>query len=172
MALSVLLDVCGVCDRIVVVKVSGQSYEVFLFDVVRAGDMSVPVDVGRVREFVIAVGWVLRDYALTDWELERNERIVEFLGERRVFRLADFQRHVWFEQVIMQEQRGFGGYNKQMSYYRSRYIRNFCNFLFSVLEEKGYVRRVGLDSYEVLVVPSLEFINEVARRRIYDIWSF
>ena len=172
MPLSVQLDVGRVGDRIVAVKVSGQLFEVFLLDAVRASDMSVPVDVGRVKEFAIVVGWVLRDYPLTDWELKRNERIVEFLCGRRVFRLADFQRHVWFEQVFMQEQRGFGGYDRQMLHYRSRYIRNFCNYLFSVLEEGGYVRRVGLDSYEVLVAPSLEFINEVARRRIYDIWSF
>jgi hypothetical protein len=71
----------------------------------------------------------------------------------------------------MQEQRAFGG-AKQMFYYRSRYIENFCNFLFMVLEEKGMVRKVGFDSYVVVEVPSVELINEISLRRWFDIWSF
>jgi hypothetical protein len=124
-----------------------------------------------VRELVVAVGWVSRDYPLTDWELKRNERIADYLSEHKVFRLSDFQRCVWWEQMHMQEQRAFAG-AKQMFYYRSRYIENFCNFLFMVLEEKGMVRKVGLDSYIVVEAPSVELINEISRRRWFDIWSF
>jgi hypothetical protein len=59
-----------------------------------------------------------------------------------------------------------------MLYYRSPFIKNFCKYLFTVLEERGYVKKAGRDSFIVLEVPSVEFVNEVARRRIYDIWSF
>ena len=158
-----IVDFVEVLDRVDgFVRLGGHVW-VYLWDKILAADNTYPWDVGRVRELVVAVGWVLRDYPLTDWELKRNERIVRFLGENRVFRVSDFQRYVWFEQVRLQEQRG-------LFYYRSCYIRNFCDFLFGVLEEKGFVRRVGLDRYLVLEVPSLDFINEVARRRIYDIW--
>jgi hypothetical protein len=72
----------------------------------------------------------------------------------------------------MQEQRAFGSFSKHMFYYRSRYIENFCKFLFMVLEERGIVRKAGLDSYVVVEAPSVELINEISRRRWFDIWSF
>jgi len=166
-----VMDWVEVWDRVdAYVRVEANVW-LYLWDKVFITDYTFPWDVGRVRELVVAVGWILRDYPLTDWELKRNERIVEFLAENKLFRLSDFQRRIWFEQIHMQEQRGFGGF-KQMFYYRSDYIKNFCRFLFSVLEERGYVKRVGLDSYMVLEVPSVDFVNEVARRRVYDIWSF
>jgi hypothetical protein len=167
-----IVDFVEVLDRFdAYVKVGVQTW-LYLWDKASITDFTIPWDICRVKELVVAIGWILRDYPLTDWELERNSRIVNYLSKHKMFRLSDFQRSVWFEQVGMQEQRGFGGYEKQMLYYRSQYIKNFCNFLFSVLEEKGFVEKAGGDSFVVLEVPSLEFINEVARRRVYDIWSF
>jgi hypothetical protein len=164
-------DLNRVLDRVdAYVKVGVQTW-LYLWDRALVTDYTYPWDVGRVKELVVAVGWVLRDYPLTDWELRRNERIADYLSEHKVFRLSDFQRFVWFEQIRMQEQRAFGG-AKQMFYYRSRYIENFCKFLFMVLEERGMVRKAGLDSYVVVEAPSVEFINEITRRRWFDIWSF
>jgi hypothetical protein len=153
------------------VKVGVQTW-LYLWDRALVTDYTYPWDVGRVKELVVAIGWVLRDYPLTEWELKRNERIANYLGEHKVFRLSDFQRFVWFEQIRMQEQRAFGSFSKQMFYYRSRYIENFCKFLFMVLEERGMVRKAGLDSYVVVEAPSVELINEISRRRWFDIWSF
>jgi len=167
-----IVDLNRVLDRVdAYVKVGVQTW-LYLWDRVFITDYTYPWDVGRVKELVVAVGWVLRDYPLTDWELRRNERIADYLSEHKVFRLSDFQRFVWFEQIHMQEQRAFGSFPKQMFYYRSRYIENFCKFLFMVLEERGMVRKAGLDSYVVVEAPSVELVNEITRRRWFDIWSF
>jgi hypothetical protein len=167
-----IVDLNRVLDRVdAYVKVGVQTW-LYLWDRVFITDYTYPWDVGRVKELlVVAIGWVLRDYPLTEWELKRNERIASYLSVHKVFRLCDFQRFVWFEQIRMQEQRAFGG-AKQMFYYRSRYIKNFCKFLFMVLEERGMVRKAGLDSYVVVEAPSVELINEISRRRWFDIWSF
>ena len=166
-----IVDLNRVFDRVdAYVKVGVQTW-LYLWDRALVTDYTYPWDVGRVKELVVAVGWVLRDYPLTDWELRRNERIVDYLSEHKVFSLNDFQRCVWWEQMHMQEQRAFAGV-KQMFYYRSRYIENFCKFLFMVLEERGMVRKAGLDSYVVVEAPSVELINEITRRRWFDIWSF
>ena len=165
-----IVDSAEVSDRFeVIVKVGVETW-LYLWDKAFITDFTIPWDVCKVKELVIVVGWVLRDYPLTDWELMRNERIVKFLSEQKVFKVSDFQLFVWFEQVSMQMQRAFGGYGKQMFHYRSDYIKNFCKYLFMVLEEKGYVRKVGLDSYVVVEVPSIELINEISRRRWFDIW--
>jgi hypothetical protein len=167
-----IADLNRVLDRVdAYVKVGVQTW-LYLWDRAFITDYTFPWDVGRVKELLVVVGWVSRDYPLTDWELKRNERIANYLGEHKVFRLSDFQRCVWLEQMHMQEQRAFGSFSRQMFYYRSRYIENFCNFLFMVLEEKGMVRKVGFDSYVVVEVPSVELINEITRRRWFDIWSF
>jgi hypothetical protein len=168
-----IVDLNRVLDRVdAYVKVGVQTW-LYLWDRAFVTDYTVPWDVGKVKELlVVAIGWVLRDYPLTDWELKRNERIADYLSEHKVFRLSDFQRYVWWEQIHMQEQRAYGSFSKQMFYYRSRYIQNFCNFLFMVLEERGMVRKVGLDSYVVVEAPSVELINEISRRRWFDIWSF
>jgi hypothetical protein len=165
------LEPAKVSDRLdAYVKVGVETW-LYLWDRAFITDYTYPWDVGRVKELLVVVGWVSRDYPLTDWELRRNERIASYLNEHKVFRLSDFQRFVWFEQIHMQEQRGFAG-AKQMFYYRSRYIENFCNFLFMVLEERGMVRKAGLDSYVVVEAPSVELINEITCRRWFDIWSF
>ena len=166
-----IVDLNRVFDRVdAYVKVGVQTW-LYLWDRALVTDYTYPWDMGRVKELVVAIGWVLRDYPLTDWELRRNERIADYLSEHKVFSLNDFQRCVWWEQIRMQEQRAFGGV-KQMFYYRSRYIENFCKFLFMVLEERGIVRKAGLDSYVVVEAPSVELINEITRRRWFDIWSF
>jgi hypothetical protein len=166
------LESAKVAERLDAYVKVGVETTLYLWDKTLITDYTVPWDVVRVRELVVAIGWVSRDYPLTEWELKRNERIADYLGEHKVFRLSDFQRSVWWEQIHMQEQRAFGSFSKQMFYYRSRYIENFCKFLLMVLEEKGMVRKVGLDSYVVVEAPSVELINEINLRRWFDIWSF
>jgi hypothetical protein len=166
------LESVKVAERLDAYVKVGVQTTLYLWDKTLITDYTQPWDIVRVRELVVAVGWVLRDYPLSEWELNRNERIASYLSEHKVFRLCDFQRCVWWEQLHMQEQRAFGSFSRQMFYYRSRYIENFCKFLFMVLEERGMVRKAGLDSYVVVEAPSVELINEISRRRWFDIWSF
>jgi len=175
-----VFDVVGVVD-VVLVRVGLHGYFLELRDGVWVCDW-LPWDRVCVRELVVACGWVLRDYPLSDWELVRNGRIVEFLKGRKRFVVYEFVRFVWFEQMFRQMETGV----KAMFDYVSPYVRNFVGFVLRELEKRGFVRleprvsarldelgypRLWSEVVEVVDVPSVEVVNDITRRRIFDVWA-
>jgi len=191
-----LVDVCGVGDLLfrgiesvfdvakivdlVLSRVGLHDYFLELRDGVWVCDL-LPWDRVCTRELVVACGWVLRDYPLSNWELVRNGRIVEFLKGRKRFRVYEFIRFVWFEQMHKQLETGV----EAMFSYVSPYIRSFVVFVLRELEKRGFVRleprvsarldelgypRLWSEVVEVVDVPSVEVVNDITRRRLFDVW--
>jgi hypothetical protein len=127
-------------------------------------------DSAKAKDYWIGTFWIQRDYPLTDWETKRNERIHTFLLTHRDFKVHQIQEYVWREKLLT---------NKYKTL--SPFIENFTQYMLSELERLGFLEREWLfiaetkdeklhlreiQAYKVIIIPNIEVIHGIARRRI------